>query len=673
LNARNPFETETVRPILQRYRAGVALGGPIVKDKTFFYTGFEQEHNRSQEDSFITPALESAVNRILAGGAYPGLATRRVTDGFFPVSRAETEASVKLNHQLTATNSLMLRYAFTNNREAGDAFNTAGWTDPSARGSSFTRDHALVGALTTIFDSRSVGDLRFQFADRNELLRTNDAEGPGITIAGLLQFGRLYDGNGQRSERHNQVTYTYSRSMGHHLWKGGVTVNHVHEQAAMADGFGGTYIFANLADFAAGRPNEFRQAFGAIGTNFSVTNVGAFFTDRWSLTNRLTMDLGLRYDRESLPGPFRQSSRNFSPRVGLAYHAASTWVLRAGYGIFFDRYVLASLNPTLQKSVVGGYEQVLDGIAAASVFQTAAGGSLPAPLSGVAWSIYQADRNLATPYSQQANLTSEHLLAHDLTVSASYLFVRGVKLSRTRNINLLQPDPALEHRRADSQFSDIYQLEGSASSTYQGVSFALNRRLSDELEFSANYTLSKTFDDASDFNEQPQNPLNLRADRAVALQHQQQRFTATALWELPIGDEDAGKPPNNDWITRIFGHIELAPIVTIDSGRPVNPLTGIDSNGTHPFPLSARPLGFGRNSLRTPLLANIDFRVLKFIPFGKTARLDFVAEAFNLLNRANVAQINPIFGPGTTPIAGFMQPLTAVGARRLQFSLDFEF
>jgi hypothetical protein len=258
-------------------------------------------------------------------------------------------------------------------------------------------------------------------------------------------------------------------------------------------------------------------------------------------------------------------------------------------------------------------------------------------------------------------------------VSASYLFVRGVKLSRTRNINLLQPDPALEHRRADSQFSDIYQLEGSASSTYQGVSFALNRRLSDELEFSANYTLSKTFDDASDFNEQPQNPLNLRADRAVALQHQQQRFTATALWELPIGDEDAGKPPNNDWITRIFGHIELAPIVTIDSGRPVNPLTGIDSNGTHPFPLSARPLGFGRNSLRTPLLANIDFRVLKFIPFGKTARLDFVAEAFNLLNRANVAQINPIFGPGTTPIAGFMQPLTAVGARRLQFSLDFEF
>src|SRR5262249_42477253 len=116
-----------------------------------------------------------------------------------------------------------------------------------------------------------------------------------------------------------------------------------------------------------------------------------------------------------------------------------------------------------------------------------------------------------------------------------------------------------------------------------------------------------------------------------------------------------------------------APIVTLDSGRPVNPLTGIDSNGSHPFPLSARPLGFGRNSLRTPMLANIDLRVLKYIPFGKTARLDFVAEAFNLLNRANVAQINPVFGVGLAPLPTYLQPLTGTGARRIQFSIDFEF
>jgi hypothetical protein len=662
LNARNPFESEPARPDLHRYRAGISLGGPIVKDRTFFYAGFEQEHSRSLEGSFLKPAAERAINGVLAGGAFPGLAIGRVTDGLFPASRAETEASGKVNHQLSLRNGLMLRYAFTNNREAGDAFHTAGWTDPSARGSGFTKDLAIVGALTTLFDPASVSDLRFQIADRRAVLRTNDAAGPGVQIAGIVEFGRPYDGNGRRIERHEQVAYTYSHSAGHHLWKAGVAVNRIHEDAAMADGFGGLYIFANLADFAAGRPFEFRRAFGTIGTDYAVTAFGAFITDHWSIAPKLAADFGVRYDMERLPAPFRQDANNISPRLGLAYHVAPSWVLRAGYGIFFDRYALASLNTALQKDGVHGFEQVFSGAAG--------------PGAMIPPSIYRADRNLATPSSQQTNLAVEHLLARDLTAGASYRFVRGVKLFRTRNVNLLPPGPVFGAGRADTRFDDIYQLEGSAGSSYQGVSFVLNRRMSGEFAFSAGYTLSKTFDDASDFDEQPQNPFDLAAERALSRQHQQQRLAFNALWELPIGEEENGKPAGNDLLTRVFKHIELAPIVTLDSGHPVNPLTGIDSNGSHAFPLSTRPQGYGRNSLKSPMIVNVDFRAVKFFPVSKTngsARLDFVAEAFNLLNRANVAQINPIFGPGTAPMPGFLQPIAGAGARRIQFSLDFEF
>ena len=146
-----------------------------------------------------------------------------------------------------------------------------------------------------------------------------------------------------------------------------------------------------------------------------------------------------------------------------------------------------------------------------------------------------------------------------------------------------------------------------------------------------------------------------------------------ALWELPIGDEEPGKPKPDDLFSKIFGHIEVAPIFTVESGRPVNPLTGIDSNRSHSFPLSARPPGLGRKSLQTPLLANVDFRILKFFPLSKTARLDLVAEAFNLFNRTNITQINPIFGAGSRAQPGFLQPLAGSGARRIQFSLDFEF
>jgi len=609
LNARSPLEAESMPPMLHKYRAGVALGGPVVKDRTFYYAAFEQEHNRSLEDSDLAPALVNAVNRILG--------RRAVSDGFFPASRAETEASAKLNHELTPRNSLMVRYAFTDNRESGDAFGNLGWTDFGARGSSYTKDNALAGALTTVFDPQSVGDLRLQFADRRAVLRSNDAIDPGVDIAGLIEFGRPWEGNGRRTEQHEQAAYTYSHAQGHHLLKGGATYHRVALDAAMADGFGGLYIYPSLDAFAAGRFNEFLRLSGDPAKSFAVASAGAFVEDHWTATSRLTIDLGLRYDFERLPGGLHQDTRNFSPRLGLAYQVAPSWVVRAGYGIFYDRYLLAALNRVLMHTTPQ----------------------------------YTADPRMDTPYSQQASVAVEHQLARDLTATVSYLNVRGLKLPRT----------------------SVYQLQDSASSTYHDAMFLLNRRMNDELEFSGGYTLSKTYDDASDYTEEPQNPADLAAERAVSRQHQQQRFVFNALWELPIGDEEPGKPPQDNWITKVFGHLEVAPILTAASGRPANPLTGIDTYGLMAWPLSARPAGFGRNSLRTPGMVNLDFRLLKYFPMGKTARLDVVAEAFNLLNHSNVAAINPIFGPGAAALPSFLRPLATAGARQVQFSLDFEF
>jgi hypothetical protein len=96
------------------------------------------------------------------------------------------------------------------------------------------------------------------------------------------------------------------------------------------------------------------------------------------------------------------------------------------------------------------------------------------------------------------------------------------------------------------------------------------------------------------------------------------------------------------------------------------------SHQSHAFLLSARPLALGRNSLNTPALATMDFRVLKYFPFGAVKRLDVVEEFFDLINSANVSQINLVFGSGSTPIPGFKQPIAGTGARQIQFSLDFE-
>ena len=697
-NARDPFETESGKPSFRRFRAGLALGGPIVKDRTFYYAALEQEHNRGQIGSHIDPTVASTINAFLATGAVPALATRQITTAFSPIARAETEAAGKLDHQLTKNTDLKVRYTFTNNKESGDAFNTNSLIDASARGSSFTSDNTVSGSLTTILGSEAVSDLRFQAATRHAVLRTNEPLGPEIDIAGLVTFGRPYAGNSERRENHYQASYTYSRTRGKHLWKVGGTVNRVRLRADVPDGFDGVYLFGSLGDFLAGNPNQFRQVFGNSTVDFPVTSVGGFVQDHWSLARQLTVDLGVRYDFERLPAGFNQDTNNVNPRIGLAWSPSPKWVFRAGYGVFFDRYVLATLARAIERNGSEAFEQVADGNVAASLFATAQGGPLVAPVLGIAPSIFQPDPRVATPHSQQTSAGTEYLLAKSLTLRADYLFVRGLRLPRTVNSNLLPPvvltvanalslgvpNPTPQQigrevfspGRLNTQFSNIYVLQNSASSTYNGISFTLNRRMSDELAFSASYTLSKTFDDASDFDEQPQNPFNLRAENAVSRQHQQQRFVFNALWELPIGGEEdkGGKAEEStSWLTQAFSHIEVAPILTLESGRPVNPLTGLDSNQSHAFPLSARPLSLGRNSLNTPALATMDFRVLKYFPFGGAKRLDVVAEFFNVFNSANVSQINPEFGSRSTPIPEFRQPVAGTGARQIQFSLDFEF
>jgi hypothetical protein len=244
-DAREPFENQPEKPSLRRFRAGFALGGPIVKDRTFYYAAIEQEHSRGQIGSDIDPVVASEVNSFLSTGALAGLSTRQIATGFSPTARAETEAAGRLDHQFTKNTELMLRYTFTNNKEAGDAFNTSGLIDASARGSSFISDNALSGSLTSVLGSQAVSDFRFQLATRHAVLRTNDPVGPEVDLAGMVTFGRPYAGNSERRENHYQAAYTYTRTKANHLWKAGGTVNRVRERADVPDGFGGVYLFGS--------------------------------------------------------------------------------------------------------------------------------------------------------------------------------------------------------------------------------------------------------------------------------------------------------------------------------------------------------------------------------------------------------------------------------------------
>jgi hypothetical protein len=201
---------------------------------------------------------------------------------------------------------------------------------------------------------------------------------------------------------------------------------------------------------------------------------------------------------------------------------------------------------------------------------------------------------------------------------------------------------------------------------------SLNRRLSNEISFSGSYTFSKAIDDASDFNEQPENPYSLHAERALSSNDQRHRFVFSGTFDLPFADEEGGKK-SSGMIAKLFGNIEAAPILIIESGRPINPLNGFDANRSGAFPLSSRPFGFGRNSLATNRQVQFDLRVLKFFKVGEHGKLDFVIESFNVLNHANVVSLNQFYGVASSPIPVFATANEAANPRQLQFSVDLEF
>ena len=392
--------------------------------------------------------------------AFPRITTRAINPAVFRVARAETEVSGRLDHQIGNKHSLLLKYALTNNREAGDAFNTGGLVDPSGRGSSFIEDQGITGSLTSVLSDNALNSVRFQVSTRRAVLRTSDQIGPEISIAGLVDFGRPYDGNDKRRENHYELADVASLAKGRHLINFGGDLDWIQENVSAYDGFGAVYIFPTLDSFLNGQPDQYRQAFGNPSTHFATPKYSGFIQDHWTLTKRLTIDAGIRYDFEHLPAQFKQDTNDFAPRIGLAYSPSPKWALRAGFGVFFDRYLLAAVNSALEKNGVQAFEQVADGQAATQIFQSELGGSAGSPIPSIRPSIFTADPNLQTSRSEIASAGVERLITNNLTASATFLFARGVRLSRTRNVNL--PPPVVLTLEQRCQPGDSQSLSSAA-------------------------------------------------------------------------------------------------------------------------------------------------------------------------------------------------------------------
>ncbi len=598
-NAREPEAETSFTPKFRRYQPGHSLNGPIRKDRTFFAYAVEQEWESGEEWSETPKSLL---------GTVPGL-----TRGLFSTGSEQSEGSFKLTHLEGSRHSSSARYAFSRGRDSNEVLDSNNFTDRSARGSGVTRDHSFVGAWIFAVNPRAVSDLRVQVARRDVSLVPNSGI-PMMEIPGVITIGQGYRMRGSRQEDHFEVVEGVTISRGKHQINFGGSVHRVHLDSSVINFAGGLYLFPTVAAFLANRPDVYIRSSGA-DANYSTLPVGVWINDHWEARPGVSFELGLRYDRQAMPPRLPPSSNNFAPRLGLAWRPGNApFVLRLGAGLFYDRYPLAYLNNVAQSQAA-----------------TYGGGPLT----------YVASSHFPSTYSRKATAGIEYSLDRDTTATLEYSYVRGFHLPRIRNIAGGLPP--------------TWQIEQTAKSAHQGASLSLHRRLHKEVAYLIAYSVGSTHDDASDFDEQPQDPRNLAAEWARSRQHQLQRLAASATFE--------------------FFDLVISPIFTTGSGRPINALESSDFYRAGAYPLSARPPGFARNPFFSPPVRSLDLRVMKTFPVkeNKRAILQVGVEGFNLTNHNNPLKVSQTYAAQGARLSSYGQTAESLNARQIQFFTQFEF
>lgn len=516
----------------------------------------------------------------------------------------------------------------------------------------------------------------------------------------------------------------------------------------------GYYTFLNLttstavgtpggdafASFLTGAPFQvLRDDFPAGMVGLRSSRYGWYVQDDIKASSRLTLNLGARYDvmpypremydrlsnfdpetgtmllaGQGAPRRLRATDwKNLAPRVGLAYAWDELTAIRAGYGIGYADPLGGSSALNSNQFNIPFY--VRDNItqfpftAPAYVLSN----RLPA-LAPPDPSAPTGDQRYLTPndgnqYSQTWSLSLQRALGNDFMIEAAYVGTSGSRLLMTSNINAAPPgakDPATR-RPYGPALGEIRQLSNGAHSSYHGLQLKAEKRYGGGLYFLAAYTWSKSLDnqstgtdDSAAAGQFPQDPADHDRDRGPSSFDRTHRFTASAVWEIPLGAWSRRNSSAVRTARAALGGWQLSGILQAQTGSPfsiVTPCATINAEGNNcrpdriadgalpsgmrsldrwfdpsafVIPATPRYGNAGRNVLRGPGSAVLDLSLSKSILLGGEAvrRLQIRAEFFNALNRANFGlPVHSMDSPALGSITA------AASARVIQLGARFEF
>jgi outer membrane receptor protein involved in Fe transport len=714
LNSNTPILTarRAKRPKSQINQFGGTVGGPIKKDRAFFFAAFDGQRSS-------IPNVVDAPNFFAQTAAIQALLAPKM--GTYNVGRDQNVFMVKTDIRLNNSNQLILRFNqqnFTgNNNENGGPLSVE-----EHSGNSVAKTTTFSGSLTSTLSSRVINEFRFQFGRDSEPGTANSAvtEARIQTGGGFLQLGRNNFSPRETTIKRWQFIDNVTYARGAHSLKFGADLNFDRIFNFFPGLFSGQYTFNSYALFASNTPASFTQNFPGAGTTGGTTHpdlseYGFFGQDDWRVNPKLTLNFGLRYDYQKLAAPTVNNpsaalaavglstvtrvrdGNNFAPRFGFSYAFDEKTVVRGGYGIFFARTTAIMLGTAHSQNglqVSGVTLNCVTGLPAPCLTYPAIFTSLPA--AGASPSLYLFSRDYAQPYVQQGRLGVERELIRNLSLSVTYLFYKGVHLSRTRDVNLGVPVATtftdssgqaftvLRHpaARPIPGFARISLFESTADSRYNGLAVELKRRFTRGFQFIMAYTYSSAKDNKPDQtmvvvgvddNKGVQNNLDISADWGRSDLDIRHRFVFSPVYEIGTVAKD------NAVASAFLSNWTFSGIVTMQSGFAYSALISGDANRDGNSATDRVP-GTARNAFTTPSIYVFDTRVTKSFKFGEKYNVSFIAEAFNLFNRSNIATVNTgryglsgttLTNPALSTPFGFAR--TFLGERQIQLAARFRF
>ncbi|HEV3039846.1 MAG TPA: TonB-dependent receptor [Candidatus Angelobacter sp.] len=638
-----------------------------------------------------------------------------INGGLLPSPRQSHQFSGRLDHTFNDTNQGSLRYVFAHLSQSDPSIESL--TGFSGAFSELTWTSSLQGSWLHTFNANTLNEFRTQWNINQYNFMPNEPGGPTVAVAGFGSFGRNLTLPNISTERDYEFADNFTHVYGKHMFQMGVKELLRGNRTSSATFLGGDFVFGNLPggilspclqvpaacglvgvspapinsiqSVSLGLPQAYIQSFGDPNVTTMMPWTSFYWQDQWSIRPNLILNYGLRYDIDQRSF-INTDYNNFAPRASFAWDPFKDHktAVRGGFGLYYAPVMLqvdtttAALGNRNNSRLISAFIVPLNGVPgnpavnSAAIFQTlfAQGKILcgqatcitPADLApfGIAPSntgplpplsfTQTTDSNFRSPYSEQASFGVERELSRGLSVSANYVYVHTLKLTRNIDKNLLPGAPVMTGVPGTNGLpfqnwgapqcqvavnnpcfvnplvfnSNVFT--STAGALYHAGILELKKNFSHHFSILANYTYSKAMDDALDYSYWGSNQLNTAGERSLSSFDQRHKVVVASIIESPLSG-------------RILSGFELAPVISYNSSRPFNLYTGTDTNGDHTS-FADRPPGAGRNTGIGPNYVNLDMRLSWRFKFNEKAALQLMAEGFDIANRTNYSRVNDVVG-----------------------------